>query len=140
MKQRTFGGRGGVFLRSRTGRGLSVQRRERETAGYCWIDGDRVTYVPRETLATDVKNATTGVVSGKKTLTKFLPETLRAEMIESVVSDLSGRHRRSKVESGDVWAGRGSEWMTNQGRLSTRGTAAVQTFKLFQAFKLQVGP
>jgi hypothetical protein len=33
-------------------------------------------------------------------LTEFLPEALWAEMIESVVSGLSGRHRRSKVESG----------------------------------------
>lgn len=32
-----------------------------------------------------------------KTLTEFLPETLRAKMIESVVSGLSGRHRRSRV-------------------------------------------
>lgn len=33
-------------------------------------------------------------------LTKFLPEALWAEMIEGVVSDLSGRHRRfSKIES-----------------------------------------
>jgi hypothetical protein len=33
-----------------------------------------------------------------KTLTEFLPEPFRTEMIESVVSGLSGRHRRSKVE------------------------------------------
>ena len=31
-------------------------------------------------------------------LTEFLPEALWAEMIESVVSNLSGRHRRSKIE------------------------------------------
>jgi hypothetical protein len=43
MKERTFGGRGGAFLRSRTRRGLSVQRRKRETTGYGWIDGDCVT-------------------------------------------------------------------------------------------------
>jgi hypothetical protein len=34
-----------------------------------------------------------------KTPTKFLPETFWAEMIESVVGGLPGRHRRSKVES-----------------------------------------
>jgi hypothetical protein len=35
----------------------------------------------------------------RKTLTEFLPEALGAEMIEGVVGGLSGRHRRSKVES-----------------------------------------
>ena len=47
-----------------------------------------------------------------KTLTKFLPEAFWAEMIECVVSDLSGRHRRSKVEC--LVPGM-SGWLTNQG-------------------------
>ena len=34
-----------------------------------------------------------GVFKKKHKLTEFLPEALWAEMIESVVSDLSGRHR-----------------------------------------------
>lgn len=93
-RRRTFGGWGGVFFRARTGRGLSVHRGEREATGYCWVDGDRITYC-HETLVTmsRVHNA------DQETLTEFLPEALRAEMIEGVVGGLSGRHRRPKVES-----------------------------------------
>ena len=43
------------------------------------------------------RQETLNMIQGEKTLTKFLPKALRAKMIESVVSGLSGRHRRSKV-------------------------------------------
>jgi hypothetical protein len=90
----TFGGWGGIFLRSRTWRRLSVHSWEGETTGYFWIDGDRITY---SILPPSVKTAHNGRTKNTR-LTEFLPEALWVEMIEGVVSDLSGRHRCSKIE------------------------------------------
>lgn len=94
----TFSGWGGIFLRSRTGRGLSVQSWKRETTRYLWINGDCVTYFTPETRVLG-RQRTMGVP--KTRLTEFLPEALWAEMIESVVSGLSGRHRRPQSR---VWS------------------------------------
>jgi hypothetical protein len=98
----TFGGWGGIFLWSRTGRGLSVYSWKRETTRYRRIDSDRVTYFTPETRVLG-RQRTMGVP--KTQLTEFLPEALWTEMIESVVSGLSARHRRSKVESGQTRTG-----------------------------------
>lgn len=59
-----------------------------------WISLDRrqLHHLPQD-ISDDVEYTTFGNV-----LTKFLPETFRAEMIKCVVSSLSGRHRRSKCK------------------------------------------